>query len=78
MKKNTLLLSLLTSLAALSQVSVAETMYVTDAWKFEMRESPCFQCKIAILGIPSGTPMETTGQVEGTWAEVVAPDGTVG
>lgn len=58
--------------------AIAETVYVTDAWKFEMRETPCFQCKIAILGIPSGTPLETTGEVEDTWTQVRTENGTVG
>jgi len=56
----------------------AETIYVTDAWKFEMRESPCFKCKIAILGIPSGTRLEATGQVEDGWTQVSTQNGTVG
>ena len=47
----------------------AETVYVTDAWKFEMRESPCFQCKIARLGIDSGTQLETL-DTEGSWTQV--------
>lgn len=78
MKKNTQFLSMLAFLLSVSPLSLAETIYVTDAWKFEMRESPCFQCKIARLGISSGTPLETTGQIEGDWTQVVTQDGTIG
>ena len=55
----------------------AETVNVTDAWKFEMRESPCFQCKIARLGIDSGTQLETL-DTEGSWTQVRMQNGTVG
>lgn len=75
MKLKSLTISFILLVPALA---AAETMYVTDAWKFEMRETPCFQCKIAILGLPSGTQMETTGLTEGAWTQVVAPNGTTG
>lgn len=56
----------------------AETVYVTDAWKFEMRETPCFQCKIAIYGLPSGTQLNTTGVTEEGWTQVQTLGGTIG
>lgn len=75
------LIALLTALFSVSLSSGAlnaETIYVTDAWKFEMRESPCFQCKIAIYGLSSGTRLETTGEIEDTWIQVRTEGGTLG
>lgn len=78
MNIKTAILSLLLTSLWFPFFTFAETVYVTDAWKFEMRESPCFQCKIAILGIPSGTRLDTTGEVEGSWTQVSTQNGTIG
>ena len=78
MNIKTAIFSLMLTILWLPLSAFAETVYVTDAWKFEMRESPCFQCKIAILGIPSGTQLQTTGEVEGSWTQVRTQNGTTG
>jgi len=56
----------------------AETIYVTDDWKFEMRERPCAKCKILIYNLPSGTPLEKTGATEGIWVELRTESGKTG
>lgn len=78
MKLKTLILASSLFLATIGSDSFAETIYVTDAWKFEMRETPCFQCKIAIFGLPSGTKLETTGVTEDGWTQLTTANGTTG
>ena len=56
-----------------------ETLYVTDNWRFEMRDSPCWECTIS-RSLPSGTALQvlpTDGQVEG-WQRVSTPNGFEG
>lgn len=61
-----------------SNTGLAETIYVTDEWKFEMRERPCPKCKILIYNLLSGTKLEKTGVVEGEWIQLRTADGLVG
>lgn len=56
-----------------------ETLYVTDNWRFEMRNSPCWECTIT-RSLPSGTALRvlpTDGQVDG-WQRVSTPNGFEG
>lgn len=57
----------------------AETMYVTDKWRFELRETPCWECKIA-RSLETGTELEiieTEEPVEG-WRNVRTSSGYEG
>lgn len=78
MKLKALILAAQLSWVVICSASIAETAYVTDAWKFEMRETPCFQCKIALAGIASGTRVEKTGLTEGNWTQITLQNGTMG
>ncbi|MEQ9565030.1 MAG: hypothetical protein RLN85_04315, partial [Pseudomonadales bacterium] len=58
----------LASMPGFSQAQEAqpESLYVTDNWRFEMRDSPCWECTIT-RSLPSGTALQvlpTDGQVE--------------
>lgn len=57
----------------------AETKYVTDKWRFEIRESPCWECRI-LRSLDSGTELEileTEEPVEG-WLKVRTKSGYEG
>ncbi len=56
-----------------------DTLYVTDNWRFEMRDSPCWECTIT-RSLPSGTALTvlpTDGEVDG-WQRVRTPNGFEG
>lgn len=79
-KRLTLILAsgllLLTSVASVAQT---ETMYVTDKWRFEMRETPCWECKIA-RSLETGTKLEIlegSDEVEG-WKHIRTASGYEG
>ncbi|MEX2365584.1 MAG: TIGR04211 family SH3 domain-containing protein, partial [Pseudohongiellaceae bacterium] len=55
------------------------TVYVTDNWRFEMRDSPCWECTIS-RSLPSGTALQvlrTDNPVDG-WQNVRTPNGFEG
>lgn len=66
--KKVTLIALLASIATLSHAQdVIDTRYVTDSWRFETRESPCWDCTIT-RSLSSGTELsvlETDEAVEG-------------
>lgn len=73
------LASTLLFITAFSSVTQAETMYVTDTWRFEMRETPCWECKIA-RSLGTGTKLEIledSDQVEG-WKHIRTASGYEG
>lgn len=76
--KQCFLLSALVVMTFLSVNLHAETVYLTDSWKFEIRERPCARCTIVIYGLPSGTALETTGNTSEEWVEVTTRGGTTG
>lgn len=62
-----------------SSLGQAETIYITDEWRFEMRESPCWECRIA-QSLSTGTELqiiETEEPVEG-WTQVRTGGGNEG
>ena len=65
-------------LLALSSVAIAQTAYVTDHWRFEMRESPCFDCKIVVYNLESGTELARTGETQDSWVQVRTLGGVEG
>ena len=64
------------TLISLSGMSAAQVQYVTDSFKFEIRESPCWSCKIT-NSLLSGTQVEVLGQQE-SWSQIVAENGVEG
>lgn len=58
------------TLSFISVVSQAETLYVTDQWRFEIRESPCWECRI-VRSLDTGTELEVieSDEVEG-WKNI--------
>ena len=71
--------ALASTLLACSTSSWAETLYVTDKWRFEMRETPCWECKIA-RSLKTGVRLEiieTEDPVEG-WKHVRTTSGYEG
>jgi len=66
-------------LATVASNVQAKTMYVTDKWRFEMRETPCWECKIA-RSLETGTRLEVLEdgeQVEG-WTHIKTQSGYEG
>ena len=67
-----LLTSMLLMCSILTQAETdTNTLYVTDKWRFEMRETPCWECKIA-RSLQTGTKLEildTEKPVEG-WKHI--------
>ena len=59
--------------------TLAETFYVTDNWRFELRELPCWECTIS-GSLPTGTELtvlETEEPVEG-WQYIETKNGSSG
>ncbi len=72
--------NLLTSaLFLLPLAASADTIYVTDVWRFELRESPCWDCSI-LRSLATGTELEiieTDESVE-DWTHVRTQGGNQG
>lgn len=81
-KQKTLLSLLAFAIAALpslvSSVASAETLYITDKWRFEVRESPCWECRI-VRSLDTGTKLEVleSEEVEG-WKNIRTESGIEG
>lgn len=72
--------SLLTTLLfCLSVTASAEVMYITDKWRFEVRESPCWDCKI-VRSLETGTELEilTTEEAVEGWKNIRTSSGYEG
>ena len=78
-KRLILPLASLIAFILLSSAAQATTMYVTDDWRFEMRETPCWECRIS-RSLKTGTEVEilqTEEPVEG-WKQIRTVSGYQG
>lgn len=73
------LITLATALVVWPSLALADTLYVTDVWRFEMREKPCWECKIT-RSLETGTELEVLSDedpVEG-WQKIRTSSGYEG